>query len=83
MPKSLPISIVRTVVPIVVGWVLGLPIADWLGITAEQATQAVSAVLAAAWYVLFRLAEVYLTPRLGWFLGVASAPEYQPKHAAQ
>ena len=82
MPRSLPISIVRTVVPIIVGWVLGLPVADWLGLTADQATQVVSAALAAAWYIVWRLAEVYVTPRLGWALGVAQAPEYQPKHVA-
>jgi hypothetical protein len=74
--------VARTIIPIIVGFVLGLPVADALGITEDQATQAVGSVIAAVWYIGVRCLEVYVTPRLGWLLGVAAAPEYQPKHAA-
>ncbi len=81
VPTSLPPSIVRTVVPIVVGW-----ISTWLpaelGITSEQLAAVVGTVVAALWYVGARVLEVYVSPRFGWLLGWATAPEYQPRHRA-
>lgn len=74
-------SIIRTVTPIIVGWLLGLPVVAALGITDAQATAAVSAVLGAAYYVLVRVVEVYY-PRFGWLLGLASAPSYPARHRA-
>ena len=77
VPTSLPPSIVRTVVPIVVGW-----ISTWLPITSEQLAAVVGTVVAALWYVGARVLEVYVSPRFGWLLGWATAPEYQPRHRA-
>jgi hypothetical protein len=69
-------SIVRTVVPLIIGWVLALPVAAWLGLTEEQATSAATAVVTAVYYVAVRLAEQHLSPRFGWLLGLAKPPTY-------
>ncbi len=78
------ISTMRTVVPLVAGWLLSL--AAWAGVSfdSEQAVGAVTAILALAYYALFRLLEV-LGTRLrgntlqrvaGFFLGWARPPAY-------
>lgn len=78
MPKaSLLPSILRTVVPLLVGLLLTWPITAGLGITEEQATAVTTTVVTAAYYLLVRLAEQYV-PQLGWLLGYASAPLYKP-----
>lgn len=69
-------SIVRTVVPIIVGALLGWPIVTRLGITSEQATTAVTVVVTAAYYVLVRVFETYISPRFGILLGLARRPDY-------
>lgn len=83
-------SIVRTVVPIVVGAVLGwftaanIPVApDFEG----TLTTLLTAALTTAYYVAVRLFETYISPKLGWLLGYAKSPdtysEDQPgKHVA-
>lgn len=68
-------SIIRTVVPLVVGWLAGLPIAQRIGITSTDITAAVTAVTGAVWYVAVRLLETY-GPQWGWLLGYAQAPTY-------
>ncbi len=74
-------SIVRTVVPALVGLVLGL-IARWnlpLDPEFEDAlTALLTGVFTAAYYVAVRLLETYVTPKLGWLLGLAREPEYTP-----
>ena len=64
----------RTVVPFVVGLVVSLALragVDLHGYTPEVT-------LAAGWvyYNVVRIAEHYLSPRFGWLLGVAGAPQY-------
>lgn len=78
------ISTMRTVVPLVAGWLLSL--AAWAGfsIESEKAVSAVTLVLALAYYVLFRLLEALGTKlrgnslqRLaGLLLGWARPPAY-------
>jgi hypothetical protein len=80
--KSLAPSIVRTVVPLIVGYLLSLPIIPALGITGDQLTNAVTLALAGAYYVVGRVIEVYVMPRTGAVmigLGVGG-PTYQPTH---
>ena len=78
------ISTMRTVVPLVAGWLLSL--AAWAGysVDSEQLVSAVTLVLALAYYVVFRLLEV-LGTRLrgtalqrvaGLLLGWARPPTY-------
>jgi hypothetical protein len=78
-------SLIRTWTPIVVGWLLSLPITpallDLLGVSPDQAntalTGAVTAVLAGAYYLAVRLVE-YRWPSLGRLLGSAKKPVYGP-----
>lgn len=72
-------SIVRTVVPVVVGYVLalfvkmGFEVGDDLAMAVEGV---ITAVLTGAYYVGVRLLEVYVTPKFGWLLGLAKSPDH-------
>lgn len=79
-------SIIRTVTPALVGWVLSWPLVAWLGLTGEQVTWLVVAVLTAApvaanvlWYVVVRAVE-QRWPAVGVLLGRRGAPTYQARH---
>lgn len=81
-------SIIRTVVPALVGLVLSWPVVAWLGLSRDQVTWLVTGAITAAPVVL-QLAY-YLTVRLierrwpsaGALLGRRGAPTYSGKHAA-
>jgi hypothetical protein len=83
-------SIVRTLVPIIVGAVLSWAVSA--GITLDDQFEALlGAALTLAfsgiYYIAVRLLETYVTPKLGWLLGLAKSPTaYTPespaKHAA-
>lgn len=72
-------SFVRTIVPPIVGIVLG-----WfagLGIPVDPEfesalTAALSLAFTAAYYLVARLLETHVAPRFGWLLGSAKAPVY-------
>jgi hypothetical protein len=49
--------IIRTLVPIVVGWLASVPLVRLLGLDQTTLTSAVTAGLAAAWYLCARLLE--------------------------
>lgn len=81
---NLFVSTMRTVVPLAVGLVLA--VTGWLGldIDGESAAAAVTAVVAAVYYMVFRVLEAW-AGRLGWeplrmlagaLLGWARPPEY-------
>ena len=81
---NLFVSAMRTLVPLAVGLVLA--VTGWLGldVTGESATAAVTAVVAAVYYLVFRVLEAW-AGRLGWeplrmlagvLLGWARPPEY-------
>ena len=76
--SALWVSIVRTIVPIIVGGVLA-----WLaarGITPLDSemhtnlTAVLTVALSGLYYVAVRLLEVYVAPRFGWLLGLAKQP---------
>ena len=69
-------SLVRTVVPLVVGFLITQALRLGWHLDEATATDAVTAVLSAAYYALARLLETKLGPRWGWLLGYASAPLY-------
>lgn len=77
---SYAVSLIRTVVPVLVGRLLSLPlvhpVVDALGIrdTANVATT-VTAALIVAFYALSRALE-QKWPKAGWLLGIPSAPVY-------
>lgn len=70
-------GVIRTAVPAVVGWALGFPVVQGLGLTEEMVTPLVSAVVAIVYYIAVRLLERYV-PQFGWLLGYAAQPVYAP-----
>lgn len=75
MPASLLPSILRTLVPLAVGYFLAWPVAKWLGLTEDQITSLITAVITAVYYLAVRLLE-QVAPQFGWLLGYASPPKY-------
>lgn len=71
-------SIVRTVVPIVVGSVLGWFASANLPLDPEfegALTALITLLLTMAYYVAVRLFETYISPKIGWLLGYAKSPD--------
>ena len=71
-------SIVRTVVPVVVGFFLQLAVTWNLPLDPEfedTLTALLSLLLTTAYYVAVRLFETYISPKLGWLLGYATSPD--------
>lgn len=75
------VQIIRSVVPIVVGWVVGLLAAASINVSPEdQATLVVSASTLAASLYYIGVAWLERTyPVFGWLLGVARNPVYAAK----
>lgn len=76
MPVSVLPSILRTLTPILVGYFAAWPVAKALGLTDDQITSLITAVVTAAYYLLVRLLEQF-APQFGWLLGYASPPQYE------
>lgn len=75
-------SIVRTVVPIVVGAVLGWFASANITLDPEfegQLTALLTTLLTVIYYVAVRLFETYISPKLGWMLGYAKSPDSYSK----
>lgn len=76
--KTLWASFVRTIVPIVVGAVVAWLVKQGIPVD-EEFSAAISAVLFAVfssvYYIVARLLETYVTPKLGVLLGLPKAPE--------
>lgn len=77
MPVSVLPSILRTLVPLAVGYFAAWPVAKALGLTDDQITSLITAVVTALYYVVVRGLE-QLAPQFGWLLGWASPPKYVP-----
>jgi hypothetical protein len=82
VPNPLITSLIRTVVPIIVGAALAWAVRQ--GIPATDAlrgplTEILTAVFSAAYYTGARLLEHYVTPKAGLLLGVKTPPLYPPK----
>jgi len=76
--QALWASIVRTVVPLIVGAVLQLAVT--LNVPLDpQFEELLATVLtlafSVAYYVAVRLFETYISPKLGWLLGYAKSPD--------
>lgn len=72
-------SLVRTVTPIAVGFVVSFFTTRGIEVDPTLAASVgagIGAVAGAIWYGLVRLFEVYVSPKFGWALGLAKAPEY-------
>ncbi len=78
-------SIIRTIVPVIVGailgWLASINLAPDPGLESAL-TIALSAAFTAVYYIAVRLFERYVSPRFGWLLGVAKEPEYKDGSSA-
>lgn len=74
-------SLIRTVVPLVVGYIVAALTKWGVPVNADDVANLVngfvSAGLALAYYLLVRLAEVFGSSKFGWLLGFAKAPIYK------
>lgn len=68
-------SIVRTVVPLVVGWLVSIGLVGWLNLSQSAVTMAVTSVVSALYYIVVRVIETKF-PKWGILLGVAKQPSY-------
>lgn len=81
---ALFVSFMRTAVPLVAGWLLTLAVRAGIDVDGATATSLVTVVLAAAYYLVFRLLEVLgerargtaLQSIAGVLLGWARPPQY-------
>jgi hypothetical protein len=72
------ISLIRTYVPMAVGFALSLFVSHGLNVDPSlkiTLTALITSGLSAAWYTLVRLLES-MWPGFGWLLGVAKTPAY-------
>lgn len=80
--KTLWASIVRTLTPIIAGalvaWLVarGIPVDDEFK---ASIVIALTAAFQAVYYIAVRLFELYITPKLGWLLGLAKSPDSYSK----
>lgn len=81
--KQLWDSLVRTFCPWLVGIFVGWLASSGIPLDSEIEVQATAALMVAAsglYYIGVRLLEIYVSPKLGWLLGLAKAPQYEGKY---
>lgn len=76
MNPNLYVSLLRTGVPALVGWLLALAARYGLHLEEAALTGVLTPLCVFVYYAVFRLAEKYLSPRFGWLLGFARPPVY-------
>jgi hypothetical protein len=69
---DLQTSIRRTVVPMLMGWLMSLPIAQF--IDAAEVERALVVILAAAYYAVLRWLEDRGVPAAGWWIAFGRTP---------
>lgn len=74
--KSLGPSLIRTAVPVAVGWLVSLPVVAALGVDSSAWTTLITSLATIVYYVAVRLVERFVLPEVGWLLGYPSAPTY-------
>lgn len=68
-------SLVRTVVPLIVGFLISLSFMR--GVDQDSLTELVTLLVTAAYYIIVRLLEHYVSGSFGFLLGWPSPPQYQ------
>jgi len=68
-------SVIRTITPIVVGWIVLVGLKAGFNLDANDVAAAVYPVVAAAYYVIARALE-RRWPSFGWLLGSPRTPTY-------
>jgi len=76
-PTAYGRSLIRTIVPIAVGALVGWLATRGVSIDAATIIPTVDAVVAAVYYAVVRAAE-QKWPKVGWMLGSPGAPTYAP-----
>ncbi|GAA3371170.1 hypothetical protein GCM10020367_20750 [Streptomyces sannanensis] len=76
---NLYVSLIRTGVPALVGWLIAVGAAWGLHLDEGALTGVLTPVVSVVYYALFRLAEEHASPRFGWLLGYAKPPAYDAK----
>ena len=75
------ISIIRTVVPIIVGqlmtWLATKGVLDASGEVSALLITLFTIVFTTAYYALARWLETYISTKFGWLLGVPKPPQYK------
>ena len=82
--KALFDSLVRTVVPSIVGAVLAALAKSGMTIDSDfelALTAALTTLFGFIYYAAARILEVYVTPKFGWLLGLARIPTYEKPEA--
>lgn len=77
--KALFESLVRTYVPWLAGVLIGWLVSLGVPLDPEVEVQVTLALIGAAsflYYFLARIFELYISPKLGWMLGLAKQPDY-------
>lgn len=70
-------SLIRTIVPVIVGLILSVAVKAGLEIDPGQLTQVVDAIVIGLYYALVRFGESK-HPGVGWLLGLPVSPQYAP-----
>lgn len=73
---NLYVSLIRTGIPALAGWLVALAARHGLGLDAQALSGVLTPLAAFCYYAAFRLAEQYVSPRFGWLLGYARPPQY-------
>ena len=78
--KAIWDSLVRTYVPYVVTLIVGALASLGVPLDGELEPALTAALFLGAgslYYLLARILETYVSPKFGWLLGLAKAPEYE------
>jgi len=75
-------SLIRTVVPVVVGLVLSYALKANLHLDDQWVTDAVTLAVTTGFYALVRVLETFVSSKFGWLLGLAKTPTYVAPDAA-
>jgi len=68
-------SLIRTATPLLAGWLIGLGLIEWTGLSEADVSNLVTVLLSAIYYMVARLLEE-AWPQAGWLLGLARKPAY-------
>lgn len=74
--SSISTSLIRTVVPLLVGWIVAVLLKANVKADTAQVELWISPLVTALYYSGVRFLEEKVNPKFGWLLGKASAPQY-------
>ncbi|GAA2084401.1 hypothetical protein GCM10009759_03400 [Kitasatospora saccharophila] len=80
---NLYVSLLRTGVPALVGWLVAVAARYGLNIDPGALDGVLAPTVGFGYYAVFRLAEHLVSPRWGWLLGYAKPPAYPEKGSSR